>query len=190
MKRREDTRKLTILVGLLLCSTLLIAQKEPSAQNPTLDQKPSPAQKPPSSSSGSTAAPPVADYSGMYSFLQEGEFVQVSIEDDGRVTGFISRYGDAAGDRGVFLNQFFKQGKIDGSKLSFTTETVHGVWYDFKGTVERGAGRNPGDEAYYVLKGTLTEYRTDADKKVSSKAKAVVLKSFPEDLENAPPERD
>lgn len=184
-------RNWIILAGLLVCGTLLVAQKPSLAQNPSSDHKTSSTQKPSdSSASDSTAVPPAADFSGMYSFLQEGEFVQVSVEDDGRVTGFISRYGDAASDHGVFLNQFFKQGKIDGSKLTFTTETVHGVWYEFKGTVERGSGKNPGDESYYLLKGTLTERRTDADKKISSKANEVVLKSFPEDLEAAPPERE
>src|SRR5277367_1305338 len=83
-------------------------------------------------------APPPAqaeNYSGMYSFLQDGEFLQVTVEDAGNVTGFVSRYGDSDSDRGTFLDQFFKQGKLDGSKLSFTTDTVHGVWYDFQGTI-------------------------------------------------------
>ncbi|MGA8540989.1 MAG: hypothetical protein WB566_15920, partial [Terriglobales bacterium] len=38
-------------------------------------------------------APSGADYSGMYSFLREGEFVQLTVEDQGNVTGFVSRYG-------------------------------------------------------------------------------------------------
>ena len=126
-----------------------------------------------------TPANPAADYSGMYSFLEEGEFVQITVEDAGRVTGFVSRYGDSESDRGAFLDQFFKQGKLDGTKLTFITDTVHGVWYDFKGTIERGAGKTPEDEAYYVLKGTLTEYRTDPNKKVTSKSHEVQLKSFP-----------
>jgi hypothetical protein len=123
-----------------------------------------------------------ADYSGMYSFLQDGEFVQITVEDEGRVSGFISRYGDLDSDRGAFLDQFFKQGKLDGNKLSFTTRTVHGVWYDFKGTVERGPGKNPGDEAYYVLKGTLTQYNAEAEKKTSSRSREVAFKSFPQDM--------
>ena len=127
----------------------------------------------------STPASATADYSGMYSFLQDGEFVQITVEDAGRVTGFVSRYGDSESDRGAFLDQFFKQGKLDGTKLSFITDTVHGVWYDFQGTVERGGGKTPSDEAYYIVKGTLTEYRTDADKKVSSKSHEVAFKSFP-----------
>ena len=132
------------------------------------------------------ATKPADDYSGMYSFLQDGEFVQLTIEDAGRVTGFISRYGDLESDRGAFLDHFFKPGKLDGKKLNFTTETVHGVWYEFTGTIERGTGKNPGDEAYYLLKGTLTQHSTDADKKNLSKSREVSFKSFPQDLGNGP----
>jgi hypothetical protein len=123
------------------------------------------------------------DYSGMYSFLQDGEFVQLTVEDKGRVTGFISRYGDLESDRGEFLALFFKEGKLQGKDLSFSTQTVHGVWYDFKGTVERGPGKNPGDEAYYLLKGTLVQSTTDANKKTSAKSRDVAFKSFPQDLD-------
>src|SRR6202166_37626 len=131
--------KLAVLFPLILlaCSSLL------AAQNPA---------------QGSTAANAAGNYSGMYSFMQYGEYVQITVEDEGRVTGFISRYGDSESDRGAFLDQFFKQGKLDGTKLNFITETVHGVWYDFKGTIERGNGKTPSDEAYYIVKGTLTEY--------------------------------
>jgi len=134
------------------------------------------------------APKPANNYSGMYSFLQDGEFVQLTVEDKGNVTGFISRYGDLESDRGEFLDLFFKSGKLDGQNLSFTTQTVHGVCYEFKGTVERGSGKNPGDEAYYLLKGTLTQNNTDADKKTSSKSRDVTFKSFPQDLD-APAEK-
>jgi hypothetical protein len=130
----------------------------------------------------STPAQPAEDYSGMYSFLRDGEFVQLTIEDEGHVTGFVSRYGDTESDKGAFLDQFFKDGKLDGIKLSFTTTTVHGVWYEFKGTIERGPGKTLAEEAYYLLKGTLTEYRTDADQKVTSKSREVTFKSFPRDV--------
>ena len=125
---------------------------------------------------------PGNEYSGMYSFLQDGEFVQVTVEEESHVTGFISRYGDLESDKGEFLDLFFKSGKLDGKSLIFTTQTVHGVWYEFKGTVERGAGKTPGDEAYYVLKGTLTQNNADADKKTSSKSRDVTFKSFPQDM--------
>ncbi|HKS72156.1 MAG TPA: hypothetical protein VJQ82_03095 [Terriglobales bacterium] len=123
------------------------------------------------------------DYSGMYSFLRDGEFVQITVEDEGRVTGFVSRYGEQDSDRGAFLDQFFKEGKLDGKNLSFTTETVHAVRFEFKGTIERGEGKNPGDEAYYLVKGTLTEYATDENKKTTTKVREVVFKEFPQDVQ-------
>lgn len=131
-------------------------------------------------------AAPVAksapDYSGMYNFLRDGEFVQVNVEEQGKVRGFISRYGDTESDRGVFLDHFFKEGKLDGNQLAFTTDTVHGVSYEFQGSIERGEGKNPGDEAYYVLKGTLIENSMDEGKKMSSHSHQVALKMFPQDL--------
>jgi hypothetical protein len=135
----------------------------------------------------SKAKPTGPDYSGMYSFLRDGEFVQVSVEDQGRVTGFVSRFGDLESDKGQFLDQFFKTGKLDGNKLTFTTETVHGVWFEFAGTIDRGPGKNAGDEAYYVLNGKLTEYSTDTNKKVSSTSREVAFKQFPQDMTPTPP---
>ena len=119
------------------------------------------------------------DYSGMYSFLQDGEFVQLTVESDGRVTGFVSRYGELESDKGVFLNQFFKQAKLDGHNLSYTTQTLHGTWFEFKGTVERGEGKTPKDEGYYVMKGTLTQHNTDENKKTTARSREVVFKLFP-----------
>ena len=139
-----------------------------------------------SESQAANDARPGANYSGMYMFLKEGEFVQVTVEDAGKVTGFVSRYGDGESDKGAFLDQFFKSGKLDGNRLTFATETVHGVWFEFKGTVDRGEGKNPGDEGYYVLKGTVTEKSTDVNKKVTSRSLNVALKMFPQNAGPAP----
>lgn len=152
----------------------------------------------PSGDAGATSAPPAAPqsdaksgqaYSGMYAFLKEGEFVQVTVEDAGRVTGFVSRFGDGENDKGEFLDQFFKTAKLEGNKLNFTTEMVHGVTFEFKGTVERGEGKNPRDEAYFVLKGTLTQNASDANKKVTSHSQDVAFKMFPGDAAPASAER-
>ncbi len=145
------------------------------------------------SASSQTTPPatlPGSEYSGMYSFLRDGEFVQVTVEDQGRVSGFVSRYGDLESDRGEFLDHFFKrESKLDGNKLTFTTEIVHGIWFEFQGTIERGEGKKPGDEAYYVLKGTLTEKSTDEAKKTSSRSREVAFKSFPQDVNPNHPDR-
>jgi len=161
-------------IGIVLSATQVCAQDAaPSSGSKSVDKSPvTPADK---------NAPA---YSGMYSFLKDGEFLQVTVEDGGNVTGYVSRFGDGESDNGAFLDQFFKNGKLDGNKLSFTTEIVHGVAFDFRGVFERGAGKNPGDEAYFVLKGSLSENVSDANKKVTSHSRDVVFKLFPQD---APP---
>jgi hypothetical protein len=126
------------------------------------------------------AAPSAAEVSGTYSFLREGEFVQVTVEDAGKVTGFLSRYGDIESDKGAFLDQFFKDGKLDGDKLTFTTEVLHGTSFGFAGNVARGEGKKPGDEAYYIIKGRLTETTTNEQGKSTSRDREVVFRSFPQ----------
>jgi hypothetical protein len=140
------------------------------------------------SAAGQTANSGVVgeDYSGMYSFVKDGEFIQVTVEEKGVVSGFISRYGDTAADKGAFLDQFIKSGKGDGNKVSFTTENVHQVSFTFEGTFERGPGKAPQDEGYFVMRGTLTRFSTDAEKKTTSQARQVEFKSFPRDAEPAP----
>jgi hypothetical protein len=133
-----------------------------------------------------TTPMPAADYSGMYSFLRDGEFVQITIDAPGHIIGFVSRYGDSDSDHVVFLDHFFKLAKLESDRLTFTTETVHGKSFEFHGTVERGEGKTRGDEAFYVLKGTLTENAIDDAKKASARSHEVVLKSFPQDMTPPP----
>ena len=149
------------LLGLfLLLLPLLLLSATPQATSPAMD-----------------------DYSGMYSFLREGEFVQVTVEDKGNVSGFISRFGDSETDKNAFLDQFFESGRLDSNHLSFTTKNVHGTWFTFEGTLGRGAGKRPEDEGYYVIRGTLNRFKTDADKKKTSQdSRRVEFKSFPRDV--------
>jgi hypothetical protein len=154
-----------ILTLLLLLATYCVAQK--------------PAPKP-------ASAP---DMSGMYAFLHEGEFVEVDIDAD-RVTGFISRFGEADSDRGAFLDHMFSKGSFDGSNLTFATREVHGVSYEFKGKIVRGDAKDTTADGYYVLKGTLTETSVDANKKANARQREVELKSLPADLQAAPSKKD
>jgi hypothetical protein len=169
-RSRQEIRSVVRLAGtsatvfvVLLAASFLSAQNTPQP----------PEQTPP-------------DYSGMYSFLQEGEFIQLTVEDEGRISGFISRYGDSESNSGAFVDHFIKQGKLAGKKLNFSAETVKGVSFDFKGTVERGPGKNSGEEGYYVLKGMLTRHDVGADNKSTAKSQEVAFKSFPQDMDSAP----
>jgi hypothetical protein len=130
-----------------------------------------------------STSPATDDYSGMYSFLREGEFVQVTVEEEGKVSGFISRFGDSESDKNQFLDQFFESGKLDSNHLSFTTKNVHGTWFTFEGTMGRGAGKKPDEEGYYVIRGTLNRFQSDADKKnTTQNSRRVEFKSFPRDV--------
>ncbi|MFY9905186.1 MAG: hypothetical protein WBX02_04035 [Terriglobales bacterium] len=172
-----------VSLALLFASSLVGATSQ-NAAHPNTDPRNANDQK--QTQSGSPT--PGAQYSGIYCFLRDGEFVQITIDAPGHVIGFVSRYGDSDSDHDVFLDQFFKSAKLDGDKLTFATESVHGKSYDFQGTIERGEGKNHGDEAFYVLKGTLTENTTDEAKKAYSQSHEVALKSFPQDM--APPQAD
>jgi len=170
-------------ITLYLVLTLLFLAEIPSlAQNAETSRSSSSSPLPSTSSAAPVVAPSVPDYSGMYAFRRDGEFLQLNVENDGRLTGFVSRYGDLDSDKGEFMNQFFKQAKLEGKNVSFVTTVVHGKSFEFKGSIERGEGKNPNDEAYYVLKGTLTEVFTGDGGKTSSKNEEVAFKSFPRDL--------
>lgn len=124
--------------------------------------------------------------SGMYTFLREGEFVQITVE-EGNLTGFVSRYGDRESDKDAFLDQFFSKGSIEGNKINFTTKAVHGTWYEFAGEVNRGDGKTTTAEGYWVIRGTLKQYDEDELKHVTAKSREVVFKSFPQDLQEDQP---
>jgi hypothetical protein len=212
MLRRSPISSIT-LGCVLLATTLTAAQ----------------AQRPATTKAGAKTPPRPAEteLTGMYTFLQEGEFVQITVErvpmqnvglpergeqtvprmvtrsepgantniDVGydkpaferqgidvpaRVTGFVSRFGDLESDKGAFLDHFFTKGTLYGSELSFTTKAVHGVWFEFKGKVERGAAKARAEEGFYVIRGTLKRLTTDANKKTTSQSRELVMKSFPD----------
>src|ERR1051326_5223355 len=137
-------------------------------------------------SRNNAASTPAEDISGMYSFLKEGEFVQINLEKSG-VSGYISRMGETESDRGVFLDQFFEKAQIQGHELSFTTKPLHSVWYEFKGKFERGTGKTKSEDAYYVLRGTLKEFTFHENKKPVAHSREVELKSLgqPDDSDQA-----
>ncbi len=132
-----------------------------------------------------TAAPAASsteDISGMYTFLREGEFVQLTVE-DGRLTGFVSRYGESDSDKGAVLDQLFKEAEIKGNSIHFVTREIHGTWFEFQGTVERGEAKDASAEGYRVVKGKLTQY-TDDEKnkdKPTARSRELTMKSFPTD---------
>jgi len=141
----------------------------------------------------STSPPPTTakqsagdEISGMYSFLREGEFVQITVE-DGALSGFVSRYGERDSDRDLFLDQFFSKASLEGKHISFTTKPVHGTWYEFSGEIVRGDVKSPDLEGYWVIRGTLKQFDQDESSHVTEKSREVRFKSFPQEPEEEKP---
>jgi hypothetical protein len=131
--------------------------------------------KPDQADSAKSPAPSPAqgeDISGMYTFLKDGEFLQINVDREG-VSGYVSRWGDLESDRGAFLDQFFSRATVQGHEVTFTTKQIHGVWFEFKGRFDRGQAKNKSEDGYYVLRGTLTEFLTDSEKKTTSRSREV-----------------
>ena len=128
------------------------------------------------------------DISGMYSFLKDGEFLQITLEKN-EVTGYISRMGDSESDHGVFLDQFFSRADIQGHEVSFTTRPLHSMWYEFQGKFDRGPGKAKTDDGYYILRGTLKEFTMNDSKSVSERSRSVEFKLLaqPDDSDLAAP---
>lgn len=161
-----------IIVFVLCFATLAAAQKARKNKGQA-----------PGSENSSVAG--VEDFSGMYSFLRDGEFVQINLEQSG-VSGYISREGTLESDRGQFLDQFFIKASLHGHDLSFLTKPVHGIWFEFKGRFDRGPAKTKLEDGYYVLRGTLTEFTSDANLKYTSHSREVEFKwmAQPDDQAN------
>jgi hypothetical protein len=155
------------LVAALYGARLLAAQDTPPQPPAT-----APSQEP------STPQPQPDDISGTYTFLRDGEYLQVNVEQK-RVSGFVSRFADDSKDS-AFLTHFFKEAALEKEKLTFTTRTVNAVWFEFKGKVKRGAAKTREDEGYFVLEGTLTRHQSDVNGKDSAQSRKVEFKLFPE----------
>jgi hypothetical protein len=125
-------------------------------------------------------APQASDnISGTYSFLREGEFVDLSV-DAGQLTGFISRFGLTDSDKDQFIDHFFDKASLQGDHVTFNTKTVHAVWYEFDGTVSTAPGKQQGEEGHRLLAGKLTIHKADATGKEQASVRTVEFKSFPD----------
>jgi hypothetical protein len=172
LRRTPESAFYAILIILLFCCGSALAQKNPRHENPA------------------PAADANPDISGMYSFLKEGEFVQITVENDPagktpRVTGFVSRYGEGESDKGEFLDHFFTKASLAGNKIDFATKQIHGVSFEFSGTVARGAAKSRAEEGYYIVTGTLTENTAVSGGKNSSRTREISMKLFPDMDESA-----
>jgi hypothetical protein len=138
---------------------------------------------------GAPAKPAAPDYSGRYSFLQDGEDVQLN-QTGTHVDGYITRFGSTDADEGTVLEQTFAKATLEGDKLSFTTKPIHATWYEFTGTIGRGPAKTRAEDGYYQIVGTLTEHTQKNGKDIASRTRQVTFKLFADESDDAaPPKR-
>ncbi|MFL6428132.1 MAG: hypothetical protein ACJ71S_07810 [Acidobacteriaceae bacterium] len=78
--------------------------------------------------------------------------------DDVRLQGYLTRLGDGESDHGAPLTYFFARTTVSPSQLTFITRQVHGLWWSFAGTIDRGSAQMSTEKGYYFLNGKLTEH--------------------------------
>src|SRR5207237_10254228 len=75
--------------------------------------------------------------SNTYTFLGEDEDLQLSAVPGNILLGYVNTHGVGETDRHLLLAMFFQKGTIDGDQVYFITKQVHGLRYEFKGTISR-----------------------------------------------------
>lgn len=141
-----------------------------------------------SSSSGQQSMLP-GDVSGYYQFDEINESIRIDIVHN-KLTGYISRLGDAETDSSTPVTYSFDQSSVDGSQIRFQTRVVHGVWYSFRGTIRRGDAEIRDEEGYYVLHGNLETHHPQSgfDKSANEtiERRMVNFKSMPSGFLDGP----
>lgn len=151
-----------VIIALFLLTTAALAQTAPALHSRNKSESQPIARQ----AKGFSTLPETA--SGEYVLDDHGSVVQITLEHN-RLTGYVTKMdGDTA------LTLFFDKTSIDGNRLSFITNTVHGLRYEFRGVISRGKVPELSSNGYYLLAGELTAYRGAA-----STLAHVSLKSTP-----------
>ena len=100
--------------------------------------------------------------SGAYALSPNpAEVIEIILNGDGdsvRLQGYLTRMGDGQSDQGAPLSFFFARTTVGPTQFTFITRQVHGIWWSFAGTIERGNVQSSAQKGYYFLNGTLTEH--------------------------------
>lgn len=124
-----------------------------------------------------------ADASGEYLIDEAGSTVEVTLE-SGKISGYVTRMGDEQSDKNTPLTFFFDKVTVEEHRLSFATKKVHGIWYEFDGSIERGGAKTTRDEnGYFRLAGAWT---THNDARQSQSREQVSFRSTPREISVKP----
>ena len=124
----------------------------------------------------------IGDLTGNYEFLGPHDTLAI-LEDAGKLKGYIDVFqGEEESDD--ILSYGITLGWRKNSRIEIKTATIHRKYYRFRGTVERGKGREEGDPDYLRLVGEAEIVTLQgASGEESTQKTQVVLKSLGQSLE-------
>jgi len=120
---------------------------------------------------------PVDDMTAKYHFLAADDTLAI-LDEEGKLKGYVevAQPEDESDD---VLSYDIVDGTRKKSHLEFRTNRIHGKYYRFTGTVERGKGHEEKDPDYFRLTGDVDTVTVNADSgKETVQTTRVILKSF------------
>jgi hypothetical protein len=119
----------------------------------------------------------IEDMTAKYHFLSAEDTLAI-LDEEGRLKGYIEVTQPEEESDDV-LSYDIVEGSRDKAHVKFRTNKIHGKFYRFSGTVERGKGHEEKDPDYFRLTGDLDIVTVNAETgKQSIQTLRVTLKSF------------
>jgi hypothetical protein len=104
---------------------------------------------------------PVDDITAKYHFLAAEDTLAI-LDQEGRLKGYIE-VTQPADESDDILTYDIVQGSRQKNHVEFRTNRIHGKYYRFSGTAERGKGREEKDPDYLQLAGSLDVVTVNAE---------------------------
>jgi len=108
----------------------------------------------------------------LYTFLHEGETVQINIE-HGHVSGYVTRK-----ENGTQVDQKFESAVLEGDRLTWSTRPMHGTYFSFDGQISHDPNASKDKRGFYKIRGTVTTH-----KRGNASEKQLTMQSLPESLQ-------
>jgi len=120
---------------------------------------------------------PIDDMTAKYHFLSADDTLAI-LDEEGRLKGYIE-VAQPEEESDDVLSFDIVEGSRNKTHVKFRTNRIHGKFYRFSGTVERGKGHEEKDSDYFRLIGNLDIVTVNGDTgKEAVRTVRVFLKSF------------
>jgi hypothetical protein len=119
----------------------------------------------------------IDDITAKYHFLSADDTLAI-LDEEGRLKGYIDVF-QSQEESDAILSYTILEGTRKKNHVEFRTNKIHGKFYRFSGTVERGGGHEGGDPDYLRLVGDVevVTLKGDTGQEAVQRLR-VVLKSF------------